>query len=288
MSWAASAIAAGTIGSSLIGTFGSKKPKQPELTPAQKAAQGSLLNFGTTGVLGDYRAGEAYTGSLGDFSLSAMERSGLDLMSGRLGGSEQIYNDILDTDKYDPLKQGGVYDQLRGRIQRTTREAADAHKRGSAFSGNLYSTDAHKGLADVYSRGAETEAVTMASLFDNYVGRKMSAAPMREEMTRGRLSDAMSYGGLPRTLNTGRDMAKYGEFQRQRGEHASRLDALRGVLGSPNPAPQQQTSNPWAAVLASLGQMGGSYLAGRDTSNKWKMPNMGTGNNTGDPIDSWG
>lgn len=254
-----------TSAAGILGGLLGKKQKAPELPWQQKAAMEGLLNFSSTGRLGDYQAGEAYTGSLGDFALSGLEQSGLDLLQGRLGSQDATMYDLLNTDKYDPLKTGGVYDQLRGRIQRGTREATDEYKRSSAYMGNLYSTDAQRGLADIQARGAETEAVTMANLYDNYVQRRLNAAPVMEEMTRGRISDAFAYGQVPRNLKTAEAQSKYGEFQRQRQEKAGRVDALKAVMGGPI-MQQQPASNPWTSVLNALGQFGGSYLANKD----WK------------------
>jgi len=265
---AASFVAGGPIGygayRAIKGTGSSTVDQVPLETPEQAAARKGLLNFAQTGTYGNYTAGTPYEGSLGDFGISALEQSGLDFLGGRTGSGDATLNDLLTTDKYDPLKQGGVYDQLRGRIQRGTREATDAYKRSSAFSGNLYSTDANRGLADVQARGAENEAVTMASLFDNYVGRKLSAAPVQEGIIRGRTQDAFTYGGLPRSLNNQEAQAQYAEFQRQRGEKQGQIGALSSVAGQNAnfgvPSVSIPNDNPWMSVMNLLAQFGGKAV----------------------------
>jgi len=265
MTWGRVAISAATVGSSLISTFGGGGGDEPY---AYSGARERLFNFGDTGKLGDYTAGERYTGSFGDFNLSDAEKKANQLLLQRLGGEGDTglgmtaLRELISTDKYNPLAAGGAYDPLRTQIDRATREASDAQKRSSAFSKNLYSTDTIQRLGDVEARGQETKASTLANLYDTYIGRKLSAIPLEENISRGRLADAYSYGGLERGLNTAKDQANYADYLRARGEQKQRLSALE-TLGSGGGGGGGAEQDPWMDVLSLLGQFGGSYLGSR-------------------------
>lgn len=243
----------------------------PLRTPEQEAAQKGLLDFAKTGTYGGYTAGTPYTGSLGDFGLSSLEGAGLNVLDERLtqgGAGENFLNRLISTDEFDPLKEGGAYDALQGRIDRSIREASDAAKRNAGFAGSLYSTDTIRKLGDVQAKGVETKAATLASLYDNYMGRKTAAAPTFSNIRRQNVSDAFAYGGVPRNLRTAEAQAKYGEFQRQQGEKATQVNALTSLAGMNTPYGVPTVSvpknNPWMNVMSLLSQFGGravgSYL----------------------------
>lgn len=248
-------------------------------SPEQRAARQGLLDFARTGRFGNYSAGDAYGGSFGDFAMSALEKSATGQIGDRLnsgpgemfGLGDQALRDLLTTEKYNPLNQEGVYSGLSGVIDRTTREASDAVKRNAAFGGRLYSSDTVRNLGQVESRGAENKSATLASLFDNYIGRKVggintafNANQQAEDIKRGRISDAFQFGGLQRNLNTARDQAFYNDFLRQRQEKGRQVDALTSVankdgqFGVPNVS--VPNDNPWARIMGLLAQFGGSAL----------------------------
>lgn len=255
----------------------------PLRTPEEEEAQKALLEFSKTGVNGNYKAGEAYTGSLGDFATSALEKAAQAKVAARLGtagtgtnlaASDQVLNDLLTTDKYNPLNQGGVYDAVSGSIDRATREATGAAKRGAAFAGNLYSTDTVQKLGDVQAKGVETKATTLANLYQNYVQQKLggvgqaySNAGAVDSMERGAISDAFSAGSLDRNLNTAKDQSAYLEFQRQRGEQQGQIGALTSVANKNTPYGVPSVSvpkdNPWLTVMDLLAQFGGKAIGGK-------------------------
>lgn len=286
MTWAAVAVGGATLGSAAISTFGGKKSSNvtqvPLETPEQRDARQQLISFANNGTLGKYTAGTPYTGSLGDFGMSALENAAQGKVADRLNmgpdanftmGSQTL-SDLLTTDKYNPLNQEGVYSGLSGTIDRTTREASDAFKRSASFGGKLYSTDTVRNLGQIQARGAENKAATLASLYDNYVGRKVGAIPQAfnasaqaEDIARGRTADAFTYGGLQRNLNTAADQAKYAEFQRQRQEQQGQVAALSSVAGSNTnfgvPSVNVPQNDPWSQIAGLLAQFGGNYLGNK-------------------------
>lgn len=286
MTWGGVAIGVGTLGSAALGYFGNKGSSDASQVPLETAEQGEarrgLLEFGKTGSYGNYTAGTPYSGSLGDFGLSALERGGLDRITANAsaGPGEQftmgsdVLRDLLTTDKYNPLNNEGVYAGLSGKIDRTTRDASDALKRNAGFGGSLYSSSTIRSLGDVASRGAETKAATLASLYDNYVGRKLGgvntafgAQEQLDQKGQQQLSNEFTFGALPRNLKTAEDQANYAEFQRQRQEKQGQISAVSSVAGSNTnfgvPNVSIPKDDPWTDVLGLLAQFGGQYLGSK-------------------------
>lgn len=236
----------------------------PLETPEQKAAREGLLSFASTGTFGNYTAGTPYTGSLGDFGMTAVEKAAQGALNTRTAGQDYgslALKDLITTDKYNPLNQEGLYQSLGGTIDRTTRDASDAFKRSAAFGGNLYSTDTVRNLGQIQERGAESKAATLASLYDNYIGRKTGAIPQAIAAQDSAIGQAYQYGGLPRTLETAKDQAAYTEFQRQRQEQQQQVTALSSVAGTPSnfgvPSVSVPNANPWLDVMNLLASFGG-------------------------------
>lgn len=282
MTWAAVAIGGATLGSAAMSTFGGKKSSATQIpleTPEQSEARKGLLNFAQTGTYGNYSAGTPYTGSLGDFGMTALESSGAGPLGERLAGSDyasQAFKDLISTDKYNPLNQEGVYSGLSGVIDRTTREASDSFKRSASFGGGLYSTDTMRNLGEINARGAENKAATLANLYDNYVGRKMSAVPQAIAAQDAAIGNAYTFGALPRTLNTAKDQAAYAEFQRQQQEKQGQVAALSSVSGSNTnygvPSVSIPQDDPWAKVAVQLAQLGGNYLGNKYGNSQQPLP----------------
>jgi hypothetical protein len=248
-------------------------------TPEQRAARQRLSMFSQTGKYGDFTAGEKYSGSLGDFTPTEMEllsQSKLGgLLSSGMGSSfemgDQALSDLLTTEKYNPLNQAGVYEPLRGRMERDTREASDAYKRQTAFGGNLYSSDTMRQLGDIQAKGAESLGTTMAGLYDNYVGRKVGAIPQafnaaaqKESTEQSRIRMGSELGGLERILNTARDQAGYQEWQRARQESTMPIQTAQS-LATTNPQYGVKDmslpgTNGWDRILDLMAQFGGKAL----------------------------
>lgn len=254
----------------------------PLMDQAQTDARGSLSEFIKTGKLGGYEAGKAYTGSLGDFALSELEKQGLARVNANatagngvlFDSGSQVLQDLLNTDKYNPLNQTGMISGLTDAIDYNTREAATAAKRNSAYAGNLYSTDAVRQLGNVEAQGANTKATTLASLYQNYINTKLGAAPQaiaaqaqQNAEGRQRTADLFTAGALPRSLNNAKDQAAYAEFQRQQAEKQGQVTAATNLAGSNVPYGVPNVSipnaNPWMDVLSLLAQFGGKVAGGK-------------------------
>lgn len=289
MSWVAvgaTTVAAGTAAYGAYTAGGDEKVGQVPLeTPEQRDARLGLTDFARTGTYGNYTAGTPYTGSLGNFAMTALESGAQNKLLSRLNSpgmdpnmqlSDQVLQDLLGSDKYNPLKPGGVYDSVTGGIDRATAEAQRGLKRASAFGGSLFSTDTIRGLGDIQGKAVDTKANTMANLFQNYIGQKLGAVPLgyqaalqKDTTARQNITDAYTYGGLPRTLSNAADQAKYTEFQRQRAEQQQQIQALTAAAGSSSnfgvPEVSIPKNDPWMDIASLLAQFGGSY-AGRQAA----------------------
>ena len=286
MTWAAVAIGGGAaLGTGLATAFGGKKGKAEQVpleTAEQRAARQGLLDFARTGTYGNYNAGTPYGGSLGDFGLSTLEQAGLDRVSANFNGGRgalfdsgsQVLQDLLNTDKYNPLNNEGAVQGLTGAIDYNTKKAVTAAKRNAGYAGNLYSSDAVRTLGDVEAQGANAKGVTLANLYQSYLGQKFGAAPaafnaqaQADAQDQQRLQDMFTLGSIPRNLKNAEAQANYSEFQRQRTEQSHQIDALSATAGTPSnfgvPSVSVPQENPWMDVLGLLAQFGGKYYGSK-------------------------
>lgn len=234
----------------LLGTDPTTVTQEPLRTPEQLAAQKKLLDFGNTGVLGDYTAGTPYSGSFGDFNLSDLEKlsqSNLTnlLTSGMPASFTQGQNalsDLLTTEKYNPLQSGGAYDLMTGTLDRQIRDATTAAKRDAAYTGNLYSSDAIRKLGDVQAKGQEAKGSLLGSLYQNYIQQKLGAIPQAfnaaqvgEGINLNRINAGYTAGALPRNLATAKDQATYQDFVRRQSEKGGQLSAISNLANANAP-----------------------------------------------------
>lgn len=288
--WVAVAIGGSAVVTGAASYFGSKKnasdvSQVPLETPEQAAARQGLLGFAQGGTYGNYTAGTPYSGSLGDFGLSSLEQAGLSkVTANQNAGQGKLFDlgsstlqDLLGTDKYNPLNNSGVVNGLTGAIDYNTKQAETAAKRSAGYAGNLYSTDAVRSLGNVQAQGANAKAATLAGLYQNYIGEKLGAVPQAfaaqaqgNAADEQKLQDMFAYGQIPRSLNNAKDQADYAEFQRQRQEKQGQISALGAVAGSNSnfgvPSVSLPANNPWLDVANLLAQFGGKY-AGQQAGN---------------------
>ena len=251
-----------------LGTSDSTVTQGPMRTPEQVAAQQALLKYGQTGNIGGFTTGQQYTGSMGDFNMTDLEKMSQSqltqlLTSGQnktFGMGQTVLSDLLTTDKYDPTKTGGVYDMLKGSLDRNITDATTAAKRTAGYTGNLYSKDAIRSYGDVAAKGAESKNTLLAGICQDYINKKLGAIPTAfsagaqdQSMALDRIQAGYSGGSLERNLNTAEDQSRYQEWLRARGETGQQVQALSSVanantqFGSPSVTVPGQ--NGWEALL---------------------------------------
>jgi hypothetical protein len=261
-------VSASLLATSVIGGLASKGKKNK--IPWEVAnAWDQLREFGMTGKLGNYQAGADYGGPLGNFDKSAIETQGqTDLMSLLQSGRPELFDaasgelkSLLTTDKYDPFNEKGIYSGFAADTDRATREASDALKRSTSFSGSLFSRDTMRRLGDLQEQGARAKTNKLAELYDTFAQRRLSAVPLalqagqaQESLQQGRIASAFNYGGLDRSLADAEAKASYQDFLRKQSEKQAQIGALQSV-GSGYPTPTYQSS-PYEGLFSMLGQLG--------------------------------
>lgn len=273
-----------------MGLFNKKKgttiTQEPMLTPEQMQALQALSGFSQTGKLGNYQAGEAYTGSLGDYTMTATEKAGQNKLSELVnGGTNQLFGagsdeimKLLTTDKFDPYAKGGVYAGFEQNLARTQNDASTQLKRNLAVTGDLYSTANAKEHGLLAERTQLQSSNKLAELYQHFSDQKVSAAGTaidagvkQEAIDQGRISLSQSAGALERLLSDAQAKAKYADYLRGRTEVSQQVDAAKTVLNKDVPygvksftTPDSPSpfSNLLNAGLQIAGTAAGAYLTG--------------------------
>lgn len=268
----------------IAGMFGKKKRVRPEdfYTPDQLAAQRGLGEFSRTGRYGNFTAGEDIGLGLGDFNITDPERQGLTNLQSLLSSSipdqyrlsDAALEDLMAT---SPEKIEAQFTPYKGLMERNIRDANSAFKRNASFAGNLYSTDAMRGLGEVEARGLETMSAKLADLTDNALNRRLQAVPLamqsvrdKENMALGRVDASQRYGSLTRNLNDARIKARDSEILRKRQELLLPMEAARTLAGQEGRSFPEMSESPYQDLLSMLGQMGGQYFGNEMFLNQYK------------------
>jgi len=255
------------------------------LTPEQKQAMSMLMDFAKTGKFGNFQAGQEYTGKLGDYDMSELEKTGQSkLLSLLTGGMPDIYNQgrdeiskLLTTDKYDPYAKGGVYEGYKKNVLRERDESTDALKRDMAVTGGLYSTATGKEAGLLGERATGQLNDKLAQLYDVFAQRKLAGAEtaanmglQEENVAQNRIAASQQYGQLQRMLADAQAKDKYADWTRARSEYGDTIDAAKTVLGKQVPYGVKSITTKEPSPFSNLlntglnlaGNYFGSYLGG--------------------------
>lgn len=256
-------------------------------TPEQRRARERLSGFSETGKYDfgggrGFTAGEAYSGSLGDFNMTPEELAAQGRLSSLLargrpeifGTGEKALTDLLTSDKYDPYSATGEFAPFREAVLRETQAAQGRAKGAAAYSGNLYSKSTGKNLANIESEGNLQLQSKLAQLFSEYTGRKINAIPQAlNYATTGQALDmapieaGYNYGGVSRNLKTADAQSRLAEFLRQRQELMLPIQTA-GNLATTNanygvPSITTLTPSPWMDLLKLGAKAVAAYLGAR-------------------------
>lgn len=239
--------AGGVINKLLGGGASTTLTQQPLETPEQAEARQMLLQFTQTGQLGPTAAGGAYTGSLGDFSMTPTETDAMGKLSTYVnsgmpaiyGAGAGVMNDLLTTDKYNPMAAGGAYDAYKAEADNNTTKAEGQLKNSQAFSGNLYSSNTGKQAGNIASQGAIALNSKLGDMYQTYVGQKLNAAQQApafaeagQTLEMNPITAGLTYGSLPRDLENQSDQAQLSNYLRQ---HTDLMNAVGTVAGQNTP-----------------------------------------------------
>lgn len=288
-----------------MGFFSKKKgttiTQEEMLTPEQKAALASLSSFSQTGKFGNYQAGEAYAGDLGDFKMTDIEQLGQnklrDLVSGNLPemfnlGADEIKK-LLTTDNYDPYSETGVYKGFATNVNRAAGEESNTLARNLAVTGDLYSTENARQQGLLSERTTLAKQNKLAELYDTFAQRKLAGAETavdigtkQEAINQGRIGLSQSLGSLQRLLNDAQAKAQYADYLRGRTEMQGTIDAAKSVLAKDVPYGVKSFTTPDSASpfsnllnagLNLAGQAAGAYLTGGFNTLGSSQATSGTG-----------
>lgn len=279
-SWGGVAVAGGAVASALISNMGKKKQEQVPLeTPEQRAARLKLMDFSNTGKLGDFTAGAEVPLGYGDYGMTKIEGQGQTALQNLLkSGLPSQYsvgdNALMDYLKTNPTDVSAQYDPFKAQVNRQIKESNRALKRNAGVAGNLYSTDTIRGLGDIQARGNETLTSQLANLTNESLNRRLQAIPLayqsgeaQQAAILNQIGASQQYGGLARQLNDASIKARDAELLRRRQELQLPIQAAQTVSGqTANYGVPSITTNPYGALLGLIGQIGGSYLANKNSN----------------------
>jgi hypothetical protein len=202
-------------------------------TDEQKAAMSMLSNFMQSGQFGGYRAGDAYGGSLGDYEMTDASKLGQSTLMEMLQGNDPAmkeFQSVLDTDKYDPYAEKGVYSGFKRNVMRESQEAKDALQRDLAMTGDMYSSDRASQLGILGERTSNALQDKLAELYDQYSQRRLGAADKLNDMQTQRVGLASTIGDMQRQLNDQKAKAQYADWNRARGEQQGQIDTAKTLF----------------------------------------------------------
>jgi len=248
-------------------------------TDEQKNAMKMLSDFASTGNFGDYSAGDAYGGSLGDYEMTDTTKLGksqlMDMLKSALPEAftmgQQEFKDVLATDKYDPYAKGSLYEGFKRNTMRESQDAKDALQRDLALTGDMYSSDRAKQLGILGERTNNSLQDKLAELYDTYSQRRLSAAQQlgtmgqqEESMKSNRINLASTIGDMQRQLNDQKAKAQYADWTRARGEQQSQIDAAKILFQKDVPYGLKSITGPdkpsiFMSMLGELNPAVGSY-----------------------------
>lgn len=304
-------LAAGLVTSALIPyLFGGKDndpqtiSQEPLLTEDQKEAAKRMLDYAKTGNIGSYDAGERYTGDLGSYEMTGMEKTGqnqlANLMNTAIGtqqfgegmGKEELTN-LLRGDKFDPYNEKGTYTGFKKKTMRELGEAQDRLKQNMAYSGDLYSSQMGKESGLLQERGQDILSSKLADLYQDYTNKQIGAIPwalqhdqfgdemkfrekgLNEDIAMGRIDASQKYGATQRILDDQRAKDLYSDWQRARGEDKDRINTYAAIYGGNTnwgakdiTAPGYTSQSPFANVLNNALDFGMQYWMYNSGNNK--------------------
>lgn len=214
-------------------------------TDEQKQAMKMLADFASTGKFGNYQAGDAYGGSLGDYEMTDATKLGqsqlIEMLKGALPEAftmgQNEFKNVLATDKYDPNAEGGVYSGFKRNVMRESQDAKDALQRDLAITGDMYSSDRAKQLGILGERTSNSLQDKLAELYDQYANRRLGAADklgqmgiQEEGLKQNRINLASTIGDIQRQLNDQKAKSLYADWNRARGEQQSQIDAAKTLF----------------------------------------------------------
>lgn len=240
-------------------------------TPEQKAAQALLQQLAMTGSGGGITLGTPYTGSLGDFNMTAGTASANANLASLFNNQDiqnarKTFTNLADT-TFDPSDPRSGYAAYSRELAKAQGESSSVLDREAAISGSRFGTGILKNKQDLATTFANQRETALASLFQNARSSQLAGAQGLQELNtkQGTLAQTIAQQeDIVRQLKNQEAQAKYDEFKRQRGETLGRIDLLT-TEASRNPLlgiTQYGESSPWSGLVNSVLGAAGTAIGG--------------------------
>jgi len=215
------------------------------LSPQQQGIFDLLQQFSTTGKYGDlFKAGDPYTGALGNYAKSALESGAqakaLTALEGGMPASFGLANTELQnlfSGEYDPYSETGVFSGFKKSVEKEAQTQADALNRRLSITGDLYATEGLNQQGLLAQNTQDTLANKLAELYDTYSNKRFQGIGLaadlgiaEENINQNRIQTAMEAGQLDRQLADQEAKDKLAEFTRSRSEFQATLDTAQTLL----------------------------------------------------------
>lgn len=243
--------------------FKSKKiSQQPMETPQQLAAKQLLLALAQGGDIGGFRAGEAFGGSLGDFSMTPTEQiTGSGILNRVTGAPNQNY--LTASSNLNRLASAGFdqndpeFNAFQRRLTSATGEANDVLNRESAITGDRFGTAILGEKRRLATDQSDILTQKLGELFNRAQDRSLQASGelgrlglLQDENRRADEGFALAFGQLERSLRDAEAKAKLNEFIRQREERLGAISGLSGVTQNVQYGVREiETQSPFSQLL---------------------------------------
>lgn len=260
-----------------MGLFSKKTTTTAEemLTPEQKQAQSLLMQFGTTGMVGDFQAGQGYDFSGYNFGLNPTELAGGSALESLMASgtgldpARKAYEGILGQtfNPDDPSNEFAAFNRM---LAKQTQGASDVLNREAAITGGRFGTGIQKQKQELATNQSDIAASKLAELYSQLQQNKLGAASgltalsgMQENINQGRIQSAFQYGQQQRDIQNQKAQMAYDDWQRARSERMSSISGLESVWGR-NVQYGQKSVTTSSPTL--LGQLASSVLSGVGTA----------------------
>jgi hypothetical protein len=231
-----------------MGFFSSKSKTttlEPMLTDEQKKAMALLQQFGATGQMGDFQAGQGY-GDLGDFNfnMTGVENMGQDqlmnLLSSGTGSDMSTASRTLQemaNQKFNPDDPSSGFGAFSRQVARAGKTASDQLNQEAAITGSRFGTGIQRQKTDLAAQMSDQLGSKLGELYGQTQNQKLSAASglgalaqAQEQMNQNRIQAAYTYGARERELKNQQAQLAYDDWTRARSERMSSISGLESVM----------------------------------------------------------
>lgn len=239
------------IGGVAGGLFGGSKKKSVTLdpyagmTPEQRQAMQLMQQFGATGRIGDFQAGQGY-GNIDDFNsdMTGVENMGQDqlhnLLSSGTGSdmstASRTLQDIANQ-QFNPDDPSSGYGAFQRQVERSGQTASDTLNREAAITGSRFGTGIQRQKTDLAAQQSDILGSKLGELYSEGQRNKLAAAGglselagLQENISQGRIQAAYQYGQRERDLKNQKAQLAYDDWQKSRDERMQSINGLNTVL----------------------------------------------------------